>query len=85
MTPEQFTQLLALIDKIANHQFTIAGAADWPILATLGSGFFIVLAFMWRDLKATIKEGKSEWKGETEKLWQAMSDCQHDCCPRKKE
>jgi len=114
MNPEQFAKLLSLLEKLVSHQYTITGAADWPILASIGGVFIAVLGFMWRDVRASIdkigtaiKESRNESKSEVELikaeirvdidrvkadnekahdlLWAAHRDCQHECCPRKKE
>ena len=96
MNPEQFSQLLRLLEKIVSQQYTLTGAADWPILVIVGAAFSAVLGFMWRDLRTVIKDNRSEWKVELEKykaenvkehdnLWKAHYDCQHECCPRRKE
>ena len=96
MTPEQFTQLLSLLKELASKTYTITGAADWPILAIVGGGLVSVIAFMWVDLRSVIKDNRSEWRQELEKqksdndkahdlLWDAHRDCQHECCPRRKE
>jgi hypothetical protein len=97
MTPEQFNQLLELLEKMADRTYTLTGAADYPILLALCSVFLALGAFMWVDLKNTIKENKSEWRDELDKhrednerghdlIWSAMKDCKADCCPaRRKE
>ena len=93
MTPEQFQQLLVVLQKIAERQYTITGAADWPILAAVGGALCAVLAFMWLDLRSSMKEHRYEWQRTIEKhedengkavdlLWQAHRDCQTECCPR---
>jgi len=92
MTAEQFGQLMKLIDKIASNQFTITGAADWPILVVIGGILLTMLMTMWIDLKGSIKEHRGEWReslkehqAEDEKeiqlLWDAMKDCKRECCP----
>jgi len=94
MNPEQFTQLLSLLEKLASRQFTIASAADWPILATVGGALVAVIAFMWMELRSVIKDHRGEWRDELEKhreenekdikiIWDAYRDCQHECCPRR--
>ena len=96
MNPEQFTQLLNLLERLAGKQWTIAGAADWPVLATVGGALVAVIAFMWMDLRSVIKDHRSEWKEALDKhsqenekdlglVWNAYRDCQHECCPRRKE
>ena len=101
MTPEQFEQIRKLLETVAlnmSHtgKYTITGAADWPILLVIGGLLTTAIGLMWADLRANIKEGKSEWraaleqhKADNEKnfdlVWQAHRDCQHECCPRRKE
>lgn len=93
MSPDQFNQLLAALSKLADRPYTLTGAADWPILAFMLVIFIGVIGWMWRDLKATIKDGRQENKAdlseykqthseEHKNLWQALKDCQGDCCPR---
>ena len=64
MTPDQFTQLLAVLTKLSERSYTLTGAADWPILATMAGLLIAVIGWMWVDLKATIREGRQEWKTE---------------------
>ena len=76
MTPEQIN---ALIDAVRSLQgglsakYTITGAADWPLVTVLGGAIVALVIFMWLALKATIKDGRHEWKAELEKevgmLW----------------
>lgn len=95
-TTEQFALLLKLLEKIADRQqpqYTITGAQDWPILVLLGGIIVGMVAFMWTDLRATIKDGKKEWKNDLVRhedentrqfdyVWDAIRDCQGDCCDR---
>lgn len=92
MTQDQIVELLTLLEKIATRPYTITGAADWQILVVISGVLACVIGLMWTDLKATIKENKSDWKEElrTHKeegdkninnLWDAMRKCQSDCCP----
>jgi len=89
---EQINHLLQLLEKIANHQYTITGAADWPILAAIGAILLALIAMMWSDLRSTIKDNRGEWQVSLTKhevdvdrkldlLWDAMRHCQGDCCP----
>lgn len=91
MNPEQFNQLLGALVKLAERPYTLTGAADWPILAAMAGLLIAVIGWMWVDLKATIRDGRSEWKTELtafkaehdkehDRLWQAHRDCQVDCC-----
>lgn len=99
MTPEQIKMLLEVLNKIAVNlnrgDYTITGAADWPILLVLGGMILAMVAFMWRDLRSVLRESKEDWrdklhehKSDNEKnfdlLWAAHRDCQSECCPRKK-
>lgn len=94
MTPDQFNQLIALLSRLADKSYTLTGASDWPILATMAGLLIAVIGWMWVDLKATIREGRAEWKTELtsyktehdkehDRLWQAHRDCQIDCCVSK--
>lgn len=85
MTPDQFTQLLTLLEKIASRQYTITGASDWPILLVIGGITLALIGAMWTDLRNNIKEQKTENKEERTLIWRAMKDCQDDCCPRSKK
>jgi hypothetical protein len=88
MNPDQTRMLLEALDKIASamqgQAYTITGASDWPILATVGGALVVVLGFMWRDLRSVIKEVKTEGRSGDDLIWAALRDCQNDCCPRKK-
>jgi len=91
MNPEQFNQLMLIAERIANKQFAITAAADWPILAAVGAILVAIIGFMWVDLKSVIREGKEEWRTalkeskeensrDHETIWKAMRDCKEDCC-----
>ena len=100
MTTEQFTSLIGILKQLADQQYTITGAADWPILlmmcGVLGTLMLTIggmVAYMWKDIKATIKENRSEWRVELDKeeierkrqddmIWSHIRECQEDCCPR---
>lgn len=99
LTPEQIKMLLDVLNKIAanlsDKNYTITGAADWPILLVLGGLILSMVAFMWRDLRSVLKESKEDWreklaehKVENEKnfdlIWAAHRDCERECCPRRK-
>ena len=100
MNPDQVQQLLASLAKIAEglstqQQYTITGAVDYPILVAIGSILVALAAFMWVDLRNTIKDNRGELREELtkhindderdhEKIWKAFGDCQSDCCPRDK-
>jgi len=96
MTPDQFAQLMDLLEKMVSKQYTLTGAADWEILVILGGMLAAAIAAMWVDLKGTIKDNRGELRDELmkhmvnderdhEKIWMAMKDCQSDCCPREKK
>lgn len=97
MQQEQFSQLLSVLEKLTiSNQYTLTGAADWPILAALGAIIFTLIVYVWYDLKATIKTDRTDsyikikeieekHERDMEKIWQAQKDCQHECCPRLKE
>ncbi len=99
-TPSQFaellTKLLEAIERIADQQYTITGAADWPIAAFIVGAMATLLCFMWRDLRSAIRDNReagkddvSALKAENSKahddIWAEIHNCQNDCCPRKKE
>lgn len=96
MTPEQFQKLLELIERLISKQYTITGAADWPIIVVLGGGLVALIVYMWIDLRSVVKDNRADWRSElaehkqaNEKefdlLWKAQHDCQSECCPRKKQ
>lgn len=89
MTPEQFGQLLRFLEKIADRQFTITQATDWPMLYVFMGMFIIIVGLFWRDLgrrfdllSCALKDFKADDNKAHDSIWQAMSDCQADCCPR---
>lgn len=95
MTTEQFAKLIEAISQLSSKSYTLTSAADWPILVTVGGILFTMIVMMWTDLKNTIKDHRGEWQhaidrhtAENEKeikiIWDAMRECQSDCCPRKK-
>ena len=100
MTETQTEQLLDLLDTIAEgltggQPYTITGAADWPIAAFIVAGMAALIVMMWRDLRSAVKENRVDNKNDLEHhkienekshdaLWNALKDCQHDCCPRSK-
>lgn len=96
MTPDQINQLLMSLDKISENmgsmvgqQYTLTGAADWPILVALGGLITALVAFMWVDLRSTIREHRSEQKNAMEKeiniVWGEMRRMQRECDDCKKE
>lgn len=97
MTPAQFEELLNLLHDLAakNTQYTITGASDWPMLMVLGGILAGLIGFMWVDLRSKLTDHKVDFgkeldaiKAENKEghdiLWNAMRDCQNECCPRKK-
>lgn len=78
MTTDQFNQLLIVLQKIADKQYTLTGAADWPMLVAMAGLVSVLIGCMWFDLRGGMKENRSEH----DKMWKAMADCQDDCCPR---
>lgn len=83
MTPEQFSRLLEVLEKMASAKsYTITGASDWPILAVVGAIMIALIGAMWHDLRVSIQENKREAAADIDKLWAAQRDCQDDCCPR---
>lgn len=93
MTPEQIAKLLELMARIADRQYTITGASDWPILLAVGGLLCGLLGLMWSDLRGSLRDSRQEWKEavaelkreekiEHDILWAALRDCQDDCCPR---
>lgn len=96
MNPDQFSQLLAVLIKIADKRPVITEAADWGMLAAVVTMFGAIvvgmIGVMWHDLKTGFashqvfdeKEHcslKAECKEKTDVIWAAMKDCQEDCCP----
>lgn len=81
MTDQQFIQLIALLEKVINKQFTITGAADWPLLVVLGGLIATLVStlvcLMWRDLKGSISSLKMDFKEEL-KAYKEDNDKSHD-------
>lgn len=78
MTPEQFKELLIVLRSMAEKNYTLTQAADWPMLAFLLGVIGVLIALMWADLKRTLRDNQEEHK----LLWKSLGDCQDDCCPR---
>jgi hypothetical protein len=85
MTADQFNLLLAALARLTEKPYTLTGAADWPILMVVGGALIAVISFMWVDLRSKIDGNKTDNEKSHDTLWLALRDCQHDCCPRKKE
>ena len=85
MDQEQVQQVIAALKEISigtTKSYTLTGAADWPLLVIVGGTVVALICFMWADLRASIRDGRTEWKTEIDRVWQAMRECQDDCCPR---
>lgn len=85
MNPDQFKDLITVLREIADKQYSLTGASDWPMLVFLVGIIIALIALMWRDLGAKISGDKADNKADHEKIWSAMKDCQDDCCPRGKK
>lgn len=79
MTTEQFTQLLIILQKIADKSYTLTGAADWPMLVAMGGMLVLLIGCMWADLRGKFAANDQEHN----RLWRAHMDCQDECCPRR--
>jgi hypothetical protein len=66
MTPEQITQLLKLLERIADRPFTITQATDWQMLYVLlgmiASSLVIAVGLFWRDVLNKFKDIKESLK-----------------------
>lgn len=64
MSPEQIERIVHALERLASRgqTYTITGAADWPILAAIGGILIMIIAFMWRDLRGTIRDNRLDWK-----------------------
>lgn len=98
ITPAQFEQLIHALQSLAEtpSTYTITGAADWPMLLVIGGLLLSAIAMMWADLRSKLSNNKSDIDKEISELkanntrshdliWEAMRNCQEDCCPRRKE
>lgn len=88
MNPEQFSQLLKLLEKIADRPFTITQATDWPMVYVFLGMFVAAMGLFWRDvgrkfdeMKLALKDYKIDDEKNHDMIWKAMQDCQKDCCP----
>lgn len=84
MTPEQFRVLVSLLERVLDRPYTLTDAADWPILIVVGSGLIALICFMWLDLRTVVKDNKTKAERDTEKLWDALRACQHECNKQRK-
>lgn len=86
LQPEQFSQLLRLLQQIADKPSTITGMQDWPMLMVLCSMFGGVMLLMIGGgigyILNKIETDRKENKEEHNRIWQAYEDCQTECCPR---
>jgi len=71
MNPMQFSEFIEVLERLLARQYTITGAADWPLLLTIGGVLGAVLmmliaiiGFMWRDIRAVVKDNRGEWREE---------------------
>lgn len=89
LSPEQWTQLLSLLQKIADRPDTITKMQDWPMLVTVTGMFGGVMLLMIGGgigyILSTIERDRRENKEDHDKLWKSQADCQDDCCPRGRE
>ncbi len=54
MDPDQFIHLMKVFEKLADRQFSISQATDWPLLVVGGGLLISLTGFMWRDLRSTM-------------------------------
>lgn len=67
MTQEQISQILRLLEQIANRPFTITQATDWPMVVVFFGIFGIAIGLFWRDVGMRIdavKEKINEFKND---------------------
>lgn len=93
----QFAQLLTALNRIADRQFTISEAADWPLAIILLGALGILVGLMWKDMKAAIaglqnsmidqrKETKDDVavvEKQLAELWRVLRMCQQRHAVRK--
>ena len=90
LSPDQFSQLLTVLKSLstAPGQYTITGAADWPMLLVLcgffGTALTGLICFMWHDLGKRFDGYEVANEKSHEAMWKSQKDCQDDCCPRGK-
>lgn len=86
LTPEQFSQVMALLTKIAEQPHTITSMHDWPMLTAMvgmfGGVLLLIIGGCIGYLVHTMDKEGAENRAEHQMLWQAHKDCQDDCCPR---
>ena len=93
MTPEQIIQLLRLLERIADRQFTITQATDWPMVYVLVTILVVAMGLFQRDIgkrfegiRDLIKEFKindekshDTIRAEFEKADEAIRESMKDC------
>lgn len=88
MTPEQWTQFMTVLVKIADKRQAITEASDWAMLVAMFSILAIVamglLGIMWHDLRSSFGEFKKCAKEEHDDIWTEMDKCKLDCCPKRR-
>jgi len=86
----QYTQLLAVLNRIADRQFTISEAADWPLAVILLGALAVLVSWMWKDMKKSFSdiqtgmvEHRKEVKGDisrielqVDEMWRTLRICQ---------
>jgi len=85
MNPMQFSEFIEVLERLLARQYTITGAADWPLLLTIGGVLGAVLmmliaiiGFMWRDIRAVVKDNRGEWREELMRLEAKNEDAHKD-------
>ena len=96
MPNDQFEELIQAVDRLsAMRTYTLAGAADWYMLVSLGGFIVVLLIYIWQDLKKGLSEDRVllfnqvaretvEREKQIDILWKYIRDCQNECCPRKR-
>jgi len=81
MTPQQLEQLLVALNRVADKMgnYTITGAADWPILAALCGVIIAMIGYMWHDLKGILKADRASWQGAVSDIKIELSNTRRDC------
>ncbi|HBA73494.1 MAG TPA: hypothetical protein DCZ63_15265 [Geobacter sp.] len=82
MTPDQFSQLLAMLSKIIEKQYTITSATDWPMLVVLfgcfGTIIVALICFMWVDLGKRYDGQKTDDKDAHEAIDKTINTLKED-------
>lgn len=86
LSPEQWTQLLSLLQKIADKPDTITKMQDWPMLVTVtglfGGILLLVIGGCIGYLFSRIDKAHDENVADHKAIREEIKDCQDDCCPR---